>query len=95
VYANPACPAGAGCPCDVARLLHGPHRVATCLVMILLSQRGHSASTIADLLGADPSTVRRWIGRYNTHGSPAWPTDPARAGPAWVAHGLASGSCGC
>jgi transposase len=68
VYANPACPAGAGCPCDVARLLHGPHRVATRLVMILLSQRGHSASTIADLLGADPSTVRRWIGRYNTHG---------------------------
>jgi Winged helix-turn helix len=68
VYANPACPAGAGCPCDVARLLHGPHRVATRLVMILLSQRGWPASTIADLLGTDPSTVRRWIGRYNTHG---------------------------
>jgi transposase len=69
VYANPTCLADpAGCPCDVARLLHGPHRVATRLVMILLSQRGWPASTIADLLGTDPSTVRRWIGRYNTHG---------------------------
>jgi IS30 family transposase len=36
--------------------------------MILLSQRGWPASTIADLLGTDPSTVRRWIRRYNTHG---------------------------
>jgi transposase len=68
VYANPTCPADAGCPCDVARLLHGPHRVATRLVMILLSQRGWPASSIADLLGTDPSTVRRWIGRYNIHG---------------------------
>jgi transposase len=68
VYANPSCPAGTGCPCDVARLLHGPHRVATRLVMILLSQRGWPASTIAELLGTDPSTVRRWIHRYNTQG---------------------------
>jgi transposase len=67
VYANPACPAG--CPCDVARLLHGPHRVATRLVMILLSQRGWPASAIAELLGCDPATVRRWIHHYNAHGA--------------------------
>jgi transposase len=67
VYANPSCPAG--CPCDVARLLHGPHRVGVRLVMILLSQRGWPASAIAELLGCDPATVRRWIHRYNTHGT--------------------------
>jgi hypothetical protein len=60
VYANPACTADpAGCPCDVARLLAGPHRVAARLVMVLLSQRGWPASAVAELLGCDPSTVRR------------------------------------
>jgi hypothetical protein len=33
VYANSACPAAD--PCDVLRLLHGPHRVACRLLMIL------------------------------------------------------------
>jgi transposase len=66
VYANPACPTG--CPCDVVRLLHGRHRVAARLVMILLSQRGQPASAIAELLGCDPATVRRWVHRYNAHG---------------------------
>jgi len=37
--------------------------------MILLSQQGWPASQIADLLGYDPSTVRRWIHRYQQHGS--------------------------
>src|SRR6266508_1716618 len=38
VYANPSCPAAD--PCDLLRLLHGPHRLACRLVMILLSQLG-------------------------------------------------------
>ena len=66
VYANPTCPAG--CPCEVARLLHGPHRVAGRLVMILLSQQRWPPASIAELLGTDPATVRRWIHRYNAHG---------------------------
>jgi hypothetical protein len=37
--------------------------------MILLSQHGWTASGIADLLGYDPSSVRRWIHRYHTHGT--------------------------
>jgi transposase len=65
VYAKHSCPAAD--PCDVLRLLHGPHRVACRLVMILLSQQGLAASQIADLLGYDPSTVRRWIHRYQRH----------------------------
>jgi transposase len=67
VFANPACPAAD--PCDLLRLLHGPHRVACRLVMILLSQQGFSAAQIAGLLGYDPATVRRWIHRYHQHGS--------------------------
>ena len=67
VYAKPSCPAHD--PCDVLGLLHGPHRVGCRLVMILLSQQGLAASQIADLLGYDPSTVRRWIHRYYQHGT--------------------------
>src|SRR6266540_1570289 len=59
VYAKPSCPAG--CPCDLLGLLHGPHRVGLRLVMILLSQHGLPAATIAALLGCDPATVRRWV----------------------------------
>jgi transposase len=66
VYANRSCPAG--CACDVARLLSGPHRVGARLVMILLSSQGWPPSAIAELLGCDPATVRRWIHRYNQHG---------------------------
>jgi transposase len=66
VYANPTCPAG--CPCDVTRLLHGPCRVGVRLVMILLSCQGWPPAVIAELLGCDPATVRRWIHRYNQHG---------------------------
>jgi transposase len=77
VYANPTCPAA--CPCDLLRLLHGPHRVACRLLMILLSQRGWTATQIADLLGYDPSTVRRWIHRYQNH-STAGLADRPRSG---------------
>jgi transposase len=70
VYAKPSCTANpAGCACDVLGLLHGPHRVAARLVMILLSHRGWPPSDIAGLLGCDPATVRRWIHRYNAHGT--------------------------
>jgi len=67
VYAKPSCPAHD--PCDLLRLLHGPHRIACRLLMILLSQQGWTATQIADLLGYDPSTVRRWIHRYQRHGT--------------------------
>src|SRR5215211_1276640 len=77
VDAKLSCPAG--CPCDLLGLLHGPHRTALRLVMILLSHRGLSAAAIADLLGCDPATVRRWIHRYNTHGA-TWLGDRPRAG---------------
>jgi transposase len=67
VYANPVCPAADSC--DLLGLLHGPHRTGCRLVMILLSQQGFAASQIAGLLGYDPSTVRRWIHRYQRHGT--------------------------
>jgi transposase len=67
VYANRSCPAG--CPCDVLGALHGPHRVGYRLVMILLSHRGWPPAAIAELLGCDPATVRRWIHRYNQDGA--------------------------
>jgi transposase len=66
VYANLSCPAD--CPCEVTGPLYGPHRQGVRLVMILLSHRGWTAGAIAELLGCAPSTVRRWIHRYNTHG---------------------------
>jgi transposase len=67
VYAKRSCPAGD--PCDLLGLLQGPHRVGYRLVMILLSQHGWSAATIASLLGCDPRTVRRWVHRYNQTGA--------------------------
>jgi hypothetical protein len=66
VYAKPSCPAG--CPCDLVGLLHGPHRVGARLVMILLSHQHWPPVAIAELLGCDPATVRRWIHRYNQDG---------------------------
>jgi transposase/transposase-like protein len=79
VYANPACPAAD--PCDLLRLLHGPHRVACRLLMILLSQQGLAAGQIADLLGYDPSTVRRWIHRYREHGANGLADQPRSGRP--------------
>jgi transposase len=79
VYANPTCSAG-DC-CDLLRLLHGPYRTACRLVMILLSQQGFSAAQIAGLLGYDPSTVRRWIHRYQHHGATALADRPRSGRP--------------
>jgi Winged helix-turn helix len=66
VYANPACPAGDAC--DVLELLHGPERIGLRLLMLLLSYQRWTPTAIAELLGCDQTTVRRWIHRYNTHG---------------------------
>jgi hypothetical protein len=66
VSAKRSCPAG--CLCDLLGLLHGPHRVGVRLVMILLSHQRWPLAAIAELLGCDPSTVRRWIHRDTTHG---------------------------
>ena len=77
VYANRTCPAGDAC--DVVGLLHGPHRVGLRLVMILLSHQRWTATAIAELLGCDPATVRRWIHRYNQQGV-AGLTDRPRSG---------------
>jgi hypothetical protein len=66
------------------------------ILMILLSQQGFAAAQIADLLGYDPATVRRWIHRYRKHGTLGWPTGPAaapqrpRSGPAAAVHGWAA-----
>jgi transposase len=79
VYAKPSCPAG--CACDVARLLFGPHRVAARLVMILLSCQRWPPAAIAELLGCDPATVRRWIHRYNTHGTAGLADQPRMGRP--------------
>jgi transposase len=79
VSAKPSCPASDAC--DVLRLLHGPHRTGCRLVMILLSQQGFSAAQIADLLGYDPSTVRRWIHRYQRHGTTALADRPRSGRP--------------
>jgi hypothetical protein len=79
VYAKPFC--AAGCPCDVLRLLHGRHRIAARLVVILLSQHGWPATGIADLLGLDPATARRWIHRYNTGGVAALADRPRPGRP--------------
>jgi transposase len=77
VYAKPTCPASDSC--DLLALLHGRHRVACRLVMILLSHHGLPAATIAGLLVCDPGTVRRWVHRYNTHGTSGL-ADRPRAG---------------
>jgi transposase len=53
---------------DLLAALHGPHRVALRLVMILLSHQGWPSAAIAGLLDYDPLTVRRWIHRYNHEG---------------------------
>jgi hypothetical protein len=65
------------------------------MVMILLSHRGWTAVAIAELLGCDPSTVRRWIHCYNQHGVAGLVDRPDRDGHAWAAPSLATASAGC
>src|ERR1700761_3389115 len=58
--------------CEVEQLrvrLRGPWRQGLRAVMVLLSVRGLAPAEIAVLLGCHPSTVRRWIGRFNAEGA--------------------------
>jgi hypothetical protein len=55
------------------------------LVMVLRSLEGSPASAIAERFGSDPSTVRRWIQRFNREGVAGSATDPARGGRGWAA----------
>src|SRR5215218_8418577 len=100
VYANPTCPAG--CPCDLLGLLHGRHRVAARLVMILLSPpwpgccRHRRVTGLRPLDGAplDPPLQRppgRWVGRpAESRPAPAGQPTARRADPppAGPAYGL-------
>jgi transposase len=49
--------------------LRGPWRQGLRAVMVLLSARGLAPAEIAALLECHPSTVRRWIGRFNAEGA--------------------------
>ena len=53
----------------VRRLLRGRWRVPARAVMVLLSLHGLPPAQIAALLECHPSTVRRWIGRFNAEGA--------------------------
>jgi transposase len=59
-----------GCQVErqVRARLHHQWRQAARMVMVLLSVQGWSPAQIGRLLGYHPSTVRRWIGRFNQHG---------------------------
>jgi Winged helix-turn helix len=93
VYANRSCPAGD--PCDLLGLLHGQHRVGCRLVMILLSQQRWTPTQIAELLGCDPRTVRRWVHRYNHQGVTGLTDRPRTGRPRLGSPRSASGSLGC
>jgi Homeodomain-like domain len=93
VYAKHACPAGDSC--DLLRLLQGPHRVGYRLIMVLRCQQDWSATRIAELLGCDPRTVRRWVQRTTSRAPAGWLIDPASGGPGWAAGGWGPGSAGC
>src|SRR6185437_4045635 len=53
----------------IRRLLRGRWRVPVRAVMVLLSLHGLSPAQIAALLECHPSTVRRWISRFNADGA--------------------------
>jgi transposase len=68
---RPACVFASSQPCQIEQLrdrLRGPWREALRAVMVLLSVRGLPPGEIAALLECHPSTVRRWIGRFNSGG---------------------------
>jgi hypothetical protein len=57
--------------CETGQLrarLRGPWRQGLRAVMVLLSVHGLPPAEIAALLECHPSTVRRWIGRFNCEG---------------------------
>jgi transposase len=66
---------------QIINLLHGPWRVATRLIMVLLCADGMSPAEIADLLDYHPGTVRRWLHRFTTEGLPGLPDRPRSGRP--------------
>ncbi|GAA2717653.1 IS630 family transposase [Actinoplanes palleronii] len=66
---------------ELITALHGPWRTATRIVIVVLSAGGMSASEIADLLHYDPTTVRRWIARYQSEGLAGLPDRPRSGRP--------------
>jgi hypothetical protein len=63
--------------------------------MILLSCQRWPPVAIAQLLGCDVATVRRWIHRYESDGVAGLHDRPPQVGPDWAAHGWVHGSDGC
>lgn len=66
---------------QIINLLHGPWRVATRLVMVLLSTSGMSPAEIAGLLDYHPGTVRRQIHRFGAEGLSGLPDRPRSGRP--------------
>lgn len=66
---------------DLVDALQHRWRVATRAVMVLLSANGFDPAEIADLLGYDPVTIRRWIARHGTEGLPGLADRPRPGRP--------------
>src|SRR5215472_5859654 len=68
---RPVCVFAKGPGSEIEQLrasLEGRWRQAARAVMVLLSLRGLAPAEIAVLLECHPSTVRRWVGRFNAEG---------------------------
>lgn len=77
VYANPTDKQHQ----QLVHALHHQWRVATRIVMVVLSASGMDAAEIAALLHYDPKTVRRWIARHNEEGISGLPDRPRPGRP--------------
>jgi hypothetical protein len=66
---------------DLITTLHQQWRVATRVVMVLLSAHGMPAADIAALLHYHPRTVRRWITRHDLEGVTGLPDRPRSGRP--------------
>lgn len=77
--------------CEIGQLrshLCGPWRQGLQAVMVLLSARGLAPAQTAALLDCDPSTVRRWIGRFNAEGMAGLADRPRSGRPARLGAGV-------
>jgi transposase len=66
---------------EILLLLRGRFRVATRLVMVLLSGYGWSPAEIGFLFNVHPATVRRWIARFGAEGCAGLPDRPRPGRP--------------
>ena len=73
---------------DLVTALHQDWRVATRMIMIVLSASGMNATDIAGLLHYNPVTIRRWIDRYTREGINALPDRPRSGRPRLGSHRL-------